>query len=556
MQIIIPMSGISKRFIDAGYSIPKYLLPVGEKTIISHVVDMFPGKNEFTFICNEDHLARQDLDLKNYLRKLVPNCKVFSIKPHKMGPVYALYKIIESIRDEEPVIINYCDFSCYWDFEEFCNFVQDNCCDGAIPAYRGFHPHNFGSTNYAYIKHNRGEATDIAEKKPFTSEKSNEFASSGTYFFKSGNLLKKSIDFVFNNNLQVGGEYYCSLLYKYFFKNNLKVNVYELQHFYQWGTPNDYEEFLYWFQLFTNLNKSSNQNEKNVKFGNLIVPMAGLGSRFSDEGYEIPKPFIEVSGSAMIEQVLKGLPKFDTTVFVIRSGQIANRFKNILNNNKEKWDYVITDKLTAGQAVSCKLGSDYLRKRSNFSKYSPITFVACDTGFLIENNDLAKKLNFADVVVWVSKSHPGSKNKPTSFSWVVLNDLGEIENAILKSTPPFNGNERVMVGSFTFKNIEIFEYLFNYVLKKSILINGEVYIDSLIKTAIDLDMKCVCLEVKDSLSWGTPFELKCFEYWQSCFDKWIFHPYNMESDPFVDKSNLMHLRKSYNSNFSPVVSEG
>ena len=32
------------------------------------------------------------------------------------------------------------------------NILSDNKIDGAIPAYKGFHPHSFGVTNYAYIK--------------------------------------------------------------------------------------------------------------------------------------------------------------------------------------------------------------------------------------------------------------------------------------------------------------------------------------------------------------------------------------------------------------------
>ena len=39
-QIIIPMSGRGQRFIDAGYSVPKPMIMVDEKPMISHVVDL------------------------------------------------------------------------------------------------------------------------------------------------------------------------------------------------------------------------------------------------------------------------------------------------------------------------------------------------------------------------------------------------------------------------------------------------------------------------------------------------------------------------------------
>lgn len=59
MQIIIPMSGFGERFKAAGYSMPKPLIKVENKTIIQHIVEMFPGETDFTFICNREHLQDQ-----------------------------------------------------------------------------------------------------------------------------------------------------------------------------------------------------------------------------------------------------------------------------------------------------------------------------------------------------------------------------------------------------------------------------------------------------------------------------------------------------------------
>lgn len=56
MHIVIPLSGIGKRFIEAGYSDPKPLIIVEGKPIIEHVVNLFPNETKFTFICNDLHL--------------------------------------------------------------------------------------------------------------------------------------------------------------------------------------------------------------------------------------------------------------------------------------------------------------------------------------------------------------------------------------------------------------------------------------------------------------------------------------------------------------------
>ena len=50
MQIVIPMSGYGERFRKAGYKVPKPLIQVEGKPIISHVIDLFPGEKNFYFI--------------------------------------------------------------------------------------------------------------------------------------------------------------------------------------------------------------------------------------------------------------------------------------------------------------------------------------------------------------------------------------------------------------------------------------------------------------------------------------------------------------------------
>jgi NDP-sugar pyrophosphorylase family protein len=117
MHIIVPMSGIGKRFLDAGYKDPKPLIEVEGKPIIAHVVDMFPGETKFTFICNEEHLATTKM--RAVLKELVPTANILSIPPHKKGPVYAVSLVYALIDDEEEVIVNYCDFGKDWDYKSF-----------------------------------------------------------------------------------------------------------------------------------------------------------------------------------------------------------------------------------------------------------------------------------------------------------------------------------------------------------------------------------------------------------------------------------------------------
>ena len=151
MQIIIPMSGFGERFRKVGYKVPKPLIEVEGKPIIHHVIDMFPAETNFIFICNEDHLKNADFNMESTILDYCPSGKVVSIESHKLGPVHAVLQIAEMIDDCDDVIVNYCDFTCDWSFESFKNFVQREDLDGAIPAYKGFHPHTLWSNYYAYL---------------------------------------------------------------------------------------------------------------------------------------------------------------------------------------------------------------------------------------------------------------------------------------------------------------------------------------------------------------------------------------------------------------------
>ncbi len=361
MQIIIPMSGYGERFRKVGYSVPKPLIPVEGKPMIAHVVDMFPGESNFIFVCNEEHLENENYRMKEILNIYCPTGKIIPIAPHKLGPVHAVMQAKEDIIDSEPTIVNYCDFTCYWDYYYFEHFITTTKCDGAIPAYKGFHPHSLGKTNYAYVKEEDGWVLDIQEKEPYTNDRMNEFASSGTYYFSSGSLLKKLFERTIAHNLQVKGEFYVSLSYKILLSEKQKVAVFPLEHFMQWGTPQDVSEYERWSNTFHVL--SSSTSESVSARGSVLIPMAGLGKRFLNEGYQITKPLIEVSGNPMVIQATRDLPLAKDYGFVLR--QDMPNLQNIiqmLKSNFPKAVLKVVDRVTEGQACTAMIGLETMKK--------------------------------------------------------------------------------------------------------------------------------------------------------------------------------------------------
>ena len=251
MQIIIPMTGLGSRFKNAGYKELKPLILVEGKPIIEHVIKLYPGEDDFLFIVRKEHI--ETTPIIDVLKKLCPKGKIKIIKGHKLGPVYAVTQVFDQISDSKPTILNYCDFYMNWDYLDFKTFTIQSGCDGAIPCYTGFHPHLLHKNNlYASCKvNNKLELLEIKEKFSFESDKSKAYHSGGNYYFKSGETLKTYCNKLITNKESLNGEYYASLVYNNMCKDGLKTLVYDkINHFCQWGTPFDLEEYNYWSQIF------------------------------------------------------------------------------------------------------------------------------------------------------------------------------------------------------------------------------------------------------------------------------------------------------------------
>jgi NDP-sugar pyrophosphorylase family protein len=251
MKIVVPMSGTGSRFMKAGYKMPKPLIEVHGKPIIEHVVNLFPGEDDFIFICNEEHL--QLTNLRSELNRIKPSGRIVSIAPHKLGPVYAVSKICDLLEDNVPVITTYCDYFMNWDYQDFKNTVERTGCDGAIPSYIGFHPHLLPEKNlYAStLVDADGYMVEIKEKQSYTADKALTPHSAGMYYFSKGSYIKKYFQKLMDDDIALNGEYYISLVYNLLQADGLKTLIYtNVSHFCQWGTPEDLEEYHYWGDIF------------------------------------------------------------------------------------------------------------------------------------------------------------------------------------------------------------------------------------------------------------------------------------------------------------------
>ena len=253
MLVVIPMTGYGSRFVTAGYKDLKPFIKVFEKPIIEWIVKgMFAEDDSFIFVCRKEHLESIER-MEDYLKSLAEDVTIYPINDWiKKGPVYDVLRASDIIDDNEPAVINYCDYYMTWDWETVRKQLVERGCDGAVPCYTGFHPHLLPEKNlYAScLTDSNGNLIEIKEKYSFEQDKTKGKHSPGIYYFKNGALLKKYCQKLVDNGPDINGEYYASMPYNYMVEDGLKVWVpTEIEYFCQWGTPEDMSESIYWINI-------------------------------------------------------------------------------------------------------------------------------------------------------------------------------------------------------------------------------------------------------------------------------------------------------------------
>ena len=103
-------------------------------------------------------------------------------------------------------------------------------------------------------------------------------------------------------------------------RDGLSVKTFNVDKFICLGTPYDYEQYLYWFNAL-------NPKEKNLKEESFkkilsedvnIIPVAGKGSRFIENGFKTPKPLLIYDNKLLIEHSLSSMPNAYNNIIISR----------------------------------------------------------------------------------------------------------------------------------------------------------------------------------------------------------------------------------------------
>jgi CTP:phosphocholine cytidylyltransferase-like protein len=321
-----------------------------------------------------------------------------------------------------------------------------------------------------------------------------------------------------DEDININGEYYVSLIYNLLVRDDLTSLVYEVPHMLQWGTPFDLDVYNSW----SNYYRKALEGQKEVRLENctLALPMAGAGSRFSKRGYTEPKPFIQVNGKNMVEQAVRCLPNTDEVIYACLKGHQAP------SDNVVWIDEVLEGQACTTEKIVEKCDPD-----------NSILVSACDNGVFYDADKFLDLVNDEDndIIVWTYRNNYTSHLQPNAYSWVNCDSEGNVSSVDVKNFTGENPvNEYAITGTMFFRTKEIFHRSLESLYKNDNRTNGEFYVDSMLNEAIELGYKVKNFEIDNYICWGTPNDLKTYQYWQRFFNKVEWHPYEYSKDYFTN----------------------
>lgn len=233
---------------------------------------------------------------------------------------------------------------------------------------------------------------------------------------------------------------------------------------------------------------------------NVVIPMAGAGSRFAKAGYSFPKPLINIKGKPMIQVVVENLC-LDTSrcryIFICREEQVKKYNLNyLLKAIAPNSEIVIVDRLTEGAACSILLAKKYidndkhllLANSDQFMEWDPNRFM-----YSMVADDIDGGLaTFTSV-------HP-------KWSYVKLDEDGFVCEVAEKR--PISTH--ATTGIYYWKKGKDFVKYAEQMIRKNIRINNEFYTAPVYNEAISDGKKVKIFPIEKMWGIGVPEDLQTF----------------------------------------------
>jgi len=236
---------------------------------------------------------------------------------------------------------------------------------------------------------------------------------------------------------------------------------------------------------------------------NIVIPMAGLGSRFSKAGYDMPKPLLDVHGSPMIEVVIKNLQPScpHRYIFIcqkehLKEYALAERLKEMADNV----EVIAIDSVTEGAACTVLLAEHFI------DNDNPLMIANCDQYVTISMDDYLGSMrdgNFDGYIMTMTAHDP-------KWSYIGFDDDERITEVVEKKVV----SSEATVGIYNYKRGADFVSAARAMITVDDRVNGEFYVapayNYMIRDAANIGYLNIGSDQNGMYGLGVPDDLEYF----------------------------------------------
>jgi len=244
-------------------------------------------------------------------------------------------------------------------------------------------------------------------------------------------------------------------------------------------------------------NKKENMPKWTDNKMNILIPMAGAGSRFSKAGYTFPKPLIEVKGKPMIQVVVENLNIEANYIYVVqKSHREKYNLDTLLNLITPACKIVEVDGITEGAACTALLAKELI------DNDYPLFFANSDQFVEWNSNEFLYKMQETEAdggIVTFEATHP-------KWSFAKIDDNGFVTE-VAEKNPISN---IATVGYYYWKRGSDFVKYAEEMISENIRVNNEFYVCPVFNQAIKSGLKIRTFNTKGMWGLGTPEDLNYY----------------------------------------------
>ena len=230
---------------------------------------------------------------------------------------------------------------------------------------------------------------------------------------------------------------------------------------------------------------------------NVLIPMAGAGSRFQQAGYTFPKPLIDVEGKPMIQVVVDNLNIDATYIYVVQKKHRARyNLDTLLNLITPNCKIVEVDVITEGAACTTLLAKEYI------DNDQPLVMANSDQFVEWDSNEFMYKMIEQKVdggILTFKATHP-------KWSFVKVDKYGYVTEVAEKN--PISDIATVGVYYWA-KGSDYVKYA-EQMIEKNIRTNNEFYTCPTFNEAISDGKKIKTFSIDKMWGLGTPEDLNYY----------------------------------------------